>query len=150
MQSFLYNKINYLLVLPVGSFLGVQNTASSTTIFPFWVLLYNNVFPEADQKSPYKCQNEFDCLTASLISIDTKDPDLVHVWEFGYNQDDHSDCVEEKHWVLIICCMWCYQIPVCIYPSKNYFHRRNTSRRYENRITEHIKPLKEHKGENKR
>lgn len=42
---------------------------------------------------------------SSLIPINSEDSNLVHVWEFSNNQYKHCNCVEEKHWVLVISCV---------------------------------------------
>ncbi|KAJ6326562.1 hypothetical protein OIU76_003861 [Salix suchowensis] len=50
-------------------------------------------------------------LCSSIISIDSEYANLVHVWELGNNQHKYSQCVEEEHWILIVCCVRGYQIP---------------------------------------
>lgn len=35
-----------------------------------------------------------------MISINSKDTDLVHVREFGNHQ--HSKSIEEEHWMLVV------------------------------------------------
>ena len=47
-----------------------------------------------------------------MISVDSKDPDLVHIGELGDHQHDHSKSVEEEHGVLVVSGVRRYQIPV--------------------------------------
>ena len=47
----------------------------------------------------------------SMIIVDSKDPDFVHVRELGNHQDDHCKCVQEKHWILIVRRVRSYQVP---------------------------------------
>jgi len=47
----------------------------------------------------------------SLVSIDSKYADLVHVREFRNHHDKYSQCVEKEHRVLIVCCVRGYQVP---------------------------------------
>lgn len=46
-----------------------------------------------------------------MISIDSKYSNLVHVWELSNHQHKYSQCVEEEHWILIVCCVRGDQIP---------------------------------------
>jgi hypothetical protein len=46
----------------------------------------------------------------SLVSIDSKYADLVHVREFRNHHDKYSQCVEKEHRVLIVCCVRGYQV----------------------------------------
>lgn len=46
-----------------------------------------------------------------MISVDSKNPDLVHVGELGYYQHKCCQCIKEEHWVLVVCCVRCYQVP---------------------------------------
>ena len=50
----------------------------------------------------------------SLVSIDSKYADLVHVREFRNHHYKDGQCVEEQHWMLIVCCVRSNQVPACI------------------------------------
>ena len=47
----------------------------------------------------------------SMVIIDSKDADFVHVWELSNHQDDHCKCVQEKHWILVVSRVRSYQVP---------------------------------------
>lgn len=53
----------------------------------------------------------FCLLKVSLLSIDSKYADLVHVREFCDHHYKYSQCVEKEHRVLIVCCVRGYQVP---------------------------------------
>lgn len=50
----------------------------------------------------------------SLVSIDSKYADLVHVREFCNHHYKDGQRVEEQHRMLIVCCVRSNQVPACI------------------------------------
>jgi hypothetical protein len=61
-----------------------------------------------------RCTRLYSCVTAvmlSVASIDTKYTNSVHVWKFGYHQNKNSKCVQDEHWLLVIRCVGCNQVP---------------------------------------